>query len=339
MAGDLARYAAVNARVRTLIAQQVGREGLRTLAAYPGPGSVLEALSRTAYGPMGDAEADRCLADRARRVADALLVFLLPPERELFDLFARASELESLKLVVRLVPEGVPEASLRARLGSPVPSRQWLDPLRLSGIHNFQDLAARLAGTPWRHAIEAELSRRPAAGVPELESALEIHFWDLVWDRTGALRSADRPAARHLLGILGDVLNVGWMLRFRDVFEWPEAEVRAHTTRARRWLDDPQRDRVASGRGRSLAVLLTGTPYAAFMPAGTTRDAELIALWRFLDREARRTLRGEPFHVGVPLAFFLRQTTEIRDLQSLLAGKRLGIAAGGILARLAGVGD
>ena len=75
MTSDLSRYAAANARVRTLLASLLGRGGLETLYGYPTTEALLDALERTPYAPPASAAhiSERGLLQRLAAVGRAVL--------------------------------------------------------------------------------------------------------------------------------------------------------------------------------------------------------------------------------------------------------------------------
>jgi vacuolar-type H+-ATPase subunit C/Vma6 len=160
-----------------------------------------------------------------------------------------------------------------------------------------------------------------------------------LWSVSASLRSSDTTRARHLLGILFDILNLTWIARYRDALGLSPEEIINYTLRPGRWVTLEMRRRLAESRNQPWDVALAGTPYAALVgnaPLGGF-DGLATALWRFLALEAQRALVGYPFHIGVPLGLLLTQEIEIRDLRTLFAAQRLGVRAGELPARLVGV--
>ncbi len=327
MSGDLARFAAVNARVRAILPTLLGRTGLAALCSYPS--AVLkDALTRTAYGRIATAEisAEHMIGLRFAAVANDVLRLLPDPERSFLHAYLLHHEVENLKIILRAVHRGVPWETVAPQL-VPLAGIETIDRSAVASARDLRDLADRLAATPYAVALRHALHRIDSAGVFAAEVAVEIDYYERLWSATAWLRAADAARARNLLGILFDILNLGWIARYRDVLQLSSEEILSYTLRQGRWITTPLRQALAADRTQSWDAVLAGTPYAPLLADVPARsfDAQWGPLWRLLSAEVQRALRGYPFHVGVPLGFLLMQEIEIRDLRMVLAGKSLGV--------------
>jgi len=214
-----------------------------------------------------------------------------------------------------------------------------VDLRRLAASSDASAMAERLAGTPYAAAFRGALHRLDEAGPFAVEVALELDYYERLWAAAGNLATADAARARHLLGILFDILNLEWIARYRDALGLSPEEILNYTLRQGRWLTPQVRRRLAEGREEPWETVLARTPYAPLLAGVARGGAETSAtpLWRFLARQVERELIGYPFHVGVPLGFLLAQEIEIRDLGALLAAKGMGVPAAEVFDRLATV--
>jgi V/A-type H+/Na+-transporting ATPase subunit C len=328
MRGDLQRYAAVNARVRTLLASLLGRTGLEALYSYPTPEAVLEALLRTPYGatPSATGISEISLIGRLAAVGQTLLRMLPDAERAFLHTYLLHHEVENLKLVIRAVHGGIPWAEV-VPLASTLSGIATISPESLVDTHDLRELTDRLAATAYGPPLRAALHRVDEAGPFALEVAVELDYYDRLWLAADALASADRERARHLLGILYDILNLTWIARYRTPPVLSPEEILNYTLRQGRWLTLAMRRRLAEEAEPAWDVALTRTPYAPLLADAAVQgfDTAASALWRFLAHEVQRTLSGYPFHIGVPLGLLLAYDIEIRDLRILLAAKCMGI--------------
>ena len=104
MVGDLQRYAAANARVRTLLARLLGRTGLEALTTYPSPSAVLEALLHTGYGSvLTAAPPERSLLQRLVAVGRAVTDLLSGPQRTFLRQYLLRLEVDNVKVLIRAV--------------------------------------------------------------------------------------------------------------------------------------------------------------------------------------------------------------------------------------------
>jgi V/A-type H+-transporting ATPase subunit C len=326
MTRELPRYAAANARVRTLLATLLGRRGLESLATYPSAQTVLEALQRTPYAPLLAARAppDANLRGQLPSVGRAVLALLTGSERSFVHQFLLGYEVDNLKVLIRAVDQAWPWQRIAPHITS-LGDIATVDPEALSGARDLPDLSARLAGTAYGPALRAALHRLDTDGPFALEVGIELDYYDRLWSALDTLSHADAPRAQRLLGILFDVLNLNWIAHYRDVLGLSPEEILNYTLRQGRWITPAVRRSLAGGAQHSWDGPLARTPYAAMLADVSAHgfDAAAPALWRFLAAEAERMLGGYPFHIGVPLAFLLAQELEIRDLQVLLAAKSI----------------
>ena len=339
MAGDLRRYAATNARVRTLLSMLLGRNGLETLCGYPSTEAIIEALVPTPYGAAASdgASADRGLLARLREVGRLVIDLLDEPEQTFVREYLRHHEVASLKVLIRGVAQHLSPQALAAYL----PVASGIDTVvtrELAGVPDLRELVERLDPTPYGPALQAALHRLDAAGPFALEVALELDYYDRLWSTAATLRRSDADRARQLLGTLFDILNLSWISRYHAVGLSAE-EILNYTLRQGRWVTLDVRRALAEDRDVPWSAALAGTPYAAFLGDAPARrfDAVSVAFWRFLASEIQRILTGYPFHIGVPLGFLLAQEIEIRDLRVLLAAKTIGVPSAEIIEYLATV--
>lgn len=343
MVGDLQRYAAANARVRTLLARLLGRTGLEALTTYPSPSAVLEALLHTGYGSvLTAAPPERSLLQRLVAVGRAVTDLLSGPQRTFLRQYLLRLEVDNVKVLIRAVQGQHPWEQVEPYI-LPLASVATVNPRTLARARDVGDLVTRLASSPYGAALHAAVHRLPEAGPFALEVAVELDYYDRLWAATDTLAAADRGCARRLLGVLFDVLNLGWIARYRDALDLSPEEIMNYTLRQGRWLTLEVRRALATAprAGESPAGwdALARTPYARLLTGVRVADFDTVSagLWRLLAVESQRLLTGYPFHIGVPLGFLFTQEIEIRDLQILLAAKRIGMTGSQILDHLASV--
>ena len=327
---DLGRYAAANARVRTLLPTLLGRRGLAALYSYPTVETLREALHHTVYGQQPRL--------RLPVVGYSTMRMLQEPEQALIRQFLLRHEVHNLKLVIRAVHRGLPFADI-APFVLPLPGVASIDIDRLISAHDLRELAERLHRTPYAASVRHALHLTTTLGSFAVEVAVELDYYDRLWLATEQLRPDDAVRAQHLLGVLYDILNLTWIARYRDGWGLSPAEIINYTLRPGRWISTRMRRELASRPELPWDLALEGTPYAAAFRGGHTDrfDAASAGLWRILAKEVERSLRGYPFHIGVPLGFLIVQELEIRDLQIVLAAKEQGVPATDTFDRLSSV--
>jgi V/A-type H+-transporting ATPase subunit C len=338
MASELTRYAAGNARTRALLAQLLGRPGLEALYTYPSAAGLVEALRRTPYGDAmaGSDRPDLQLTARFTAVGRTLLAWLQDPERAFVREYLLRYEVENLKLLIRAVHGHHPWERI-APYVVPLTGIATVDVRELARATDVPALVDRLAGSRYAAAAHSALHRLATAGPFALEVALELDFYDRLWAATDTLHAGDAVRARQILGVLYDILNLGWIARYRDVWELSPEEILNYTLRQGRWITLDVRRRLAEDRAGVWQHALERTPYAELASAIETQGLDTVspALWRLLAGQIQNGLIGYPFHIGGPLGLLVLQEIEIRDLYALLAAKRLQVPPAEILAHVA----
>lgn len=340
MSSELARYAAGNARARALLARLLGRSGLESLYTYPSETALLDALKRTLYADAlaGGERADLQLAARLVAVGRALLAWLPETEGAFLREYLLRHEIENLKILIR----GVHAQAAWERIAPyivPLAELATIDPRELARATDLPDLVARLAGSRYGVAANSAQHRLESAGPFALEVALELDHYERLWAATATLRPGDANLARQLLGVLYDILNLGWVAHYRDVWTLSPEEILNYTLRQGRWVTLDIRRRLAEDRAGGWQHALAATPYAELAAAVEAHgfDAATAAFWRFFGQQIQNTLSGYPFHIAVPLGVLMMQEIEIRDLRVLLAAKRMQVPAMEALPRVASV--
>jgi len=338
MASDLARYAAANARARSLLSRLIGRDGLDTLAGYPSAAAVVDALQRTPYAHVlyPGVRADRALPERVAVVGRAVLRTLGDPERAFLHSYLLHHEVENVKVLLRGVQQQLPTDVIRQYLVA-LDGVGTLDLGTLAASRDVPDLIERLTGTPYAGPLRHALPQWRASGPFALEVAVELDFYDRLWAATATLERRDRIAAQHLLGVLFDILNLSWISRYRQACGLSPEETLTYTLRQGRWLTAARRQDLAGLSGRSWDAALRRTPYATVFAPDAGFDRLAVALTRLVAEAAQTACAGYPFHIGVPLACVMAYDIEIRDLQRILAAKTVGIGSAPELGHVASV--
>jgi vacuolar-type H+-ATPase subunit C/Vma6 len=328
MATDLVRYAAGNARSRALLARLLGRSGLEALYTYPSSATLVEALQRTPYADVltGSDHPDLQLTGRLTAIGRTLLAWLAGAERNFIHEYLLRYEVENLEIVIRMVHAQLAWERIAPAL-VPLGEMATIDARELARAPDVPALVSRLAGSRYGAAAYSALHRLPQAGPFALEVAVELDYYDRLWGATALLRAGDVPRARQLLGGLYDILNLGWIARYRDVWALSPEEILNYTLRQGQGVTLDVRRRLAEDRSGGWQHALAQTPYADYGVAIETQGFDAVSplLWRRLAMQVQNGLSGYPFHIGVPLGLLILQEIEIRDLRVLLAAKQLEV--------------
>ena len=340
------RYSRPNAELRGMISRLLSPEQLRTIAASPDLEGALRLLLGTGYS-----EVARDLLDRGATVTDAerslargigeahrRTAFLLGGARStLVVQMVRRLEVENLKTILRAKGRGEPVETVRPLL-APLGDMSSLPYEDLFQAGDVGDVIQLLSGGEYGRVLAAALPRYEAERTLfPLETALDLHYYGRLWDAVRSLSGKDLQVARQMIGTRFDVLNVDWILRYRLIFHLFPEEVFNYTIPHGWRIDDGAIRRAVPGEGVEAIASALPEPYRSIVAgaAGAPDPVERagLVLQRHLVGVARSALSGDPFQLGVAVAFLWLKEAEAHDLQVVLEAKRYGLPLEATLAR------
>lgn len=347
MTGGVAGYAAISARVRVKYSRLLGASEMRLLAEAADLGSLLDGLKRTAYGPVIESLKQRdstlpsvIAALRSYLAAEARSVIRAAPgpSRPVLVQLHRRHEVNNLKAVLRGIAAGKPpegEGLLWDRIqlllfpfgeSTVIPAEGMIE------AGNIVAAVELLRGTPYHEVLSFALKRYSAEqSLFPVEVALDLGYWRRLWQEARKLAGEDQTQAIRVIGSLVDANNLMWAIRYRVYKHLSEEELINYTLPfGRRIHDEDIRAIAAGGDIGSIVARL----YPELHDVGELVEEPRSGLPR-LEIELKRTVArrcmaaflGNPFHIGLPLAYMILHELEIQDLIVLLEAKSSGAAA------------
>ena len=347
MAGPLARYAFINAKLRARISKLMPDETLRALTRSPSLIEAVQLLKSTPFAPVeavytstGDLKmAELALLERELSIFVEVERYLEGPPLDFVRALAARFELENLKNVLRLwFDRTVRGRDVQARSGYLLRTTvsHALDIDAILAATDMAELAARLEGTPY-----AAILRDHGGGVKDekslfaVEVELDKHYYRELLAAAERLDAADRAVARRLVGVEIDMVNIGWIVRLKSFYDLP-VDRALRSVIPSGWSVDERAVRAAyaSQNVKQLldAVLTTGHPALTRLLSAEAVDsyARLALVERVLQEiilyEVRHVLGGYPFSIGIVLAYFVLKQSEIRRIVTILNAKYYGAA-------------
>jgi V/A-type H+-transporting ATPase subunit C len=297
-------------------------------------GALIEVLKDTVYGPYLEAVAQEDLTPR-RAVyqlrkhlvyAFSALARLSPePARELIVQLSRRYEVDNLKALLRGVETGESWDRVRYVL-FPLGPQSVLPAEEIIQAETVPVAVERLHGTPYYETLSHALRRYAAEGsLFPLEVALDLDYWRELWREARELPSPDRTHARSVIGALLDSTNLMWAIRYRVNHHLSEEEIINYTLPLGYRVRDEHIRSIAAGADVAQVVseiypMLAGTTPMLQEPRRGLPQLE-VQLQRYLATQCRQALLGNPFNVGIPLAYLVLAELEIQDLTVLIEAK------------------
>lgn len=346
MPGGVSGYAAINARVRVMYSDLLGPQDLARLGEAPDFLSLIGNLKQTVYAPYLESSKDRELTPREAilgikgRLADAYysVIHMAPgPTQPLLTQLYRYYEVGNLKAILRAIVTG----SSRGREESlwesiryvlfPFGSMTVLSAQAMVETGNVAAAVELLHGTPYENTLSFAMKRYSIEqSLFPLEVALDLDYWRKLWGETQQLRGQDREQALRVVGSLVDMNNLMWAIRYRVYHQLSEEELINYTLPFGYHVRDEDIRAIAAGAdiaavvGRVFPELSDINAFVEKPRSGLPMLE--LQLKRHVMKRCMAAFLGNPFHIGIPLAYLVLSDLELQDLTVLIEAKSLQLA-------------
>ena len=337
----------MNAKTRILYSQLLSPGELAALGEATGLAVLLETLKRTAYGHELDSLKDReptkeaitqALKSQLAATYQSVMQTATNPARRIIVQLYRRHELNNLKALLRGLAVGSGPGSQGglwnrvAMLLFPYGPRTVLPAARMIESGSVAAAVELLRGTAYYEVLSSALKRyNTEQSLFPLEVALDLHYWRRLWQETLNLQGLDQSQAMRIIGSLLDMTNLMWAIRYRVYQQLSEEELINYTLPFGYRVRDQDVRGLAAGAdiGAIVARLYPTVQDAPALLAEPRRGLPLLEaeLKRHVIRQCEAAFVGNPFHVGVPLAYLVLHDLEVQDLVLFLEAKDSGLAA------------
>ncbi len=183
-----------------------------------------------------------------------------------------------------------------------------------------------LRGSPYESTMAFAMKRFSAEqNLFPLEVALDLDYWRRLWGEVKLLKGKDRDMGGKLIGSLLDLNNLMWAIRYKTYHKLSEEELINYTLPFGYRVKDEDVRAIAAGA--DIAAIVSRI-YPDISNVGALLDnpqSGLPVLEHSLKQQVMRqcvsTFVGDPFHIGLPLAYLLLSDFEIQDLVVLIEAK------------------
>lgn len=213
---------------------------------------------------------------------------------------------------------------------------------------DLESCIALMRNTPFARPLEIGYQQYVAAGQAPgpaptgklfpLELALDLDYYERLWQALDALGPLDKHNAGRLLGIQHDITNLVWILRFKEYYDLsPEQIFQYIIPHGWKIYGDIFWKLVADSNVIGAIVALQVSPYDDLLRsvAQVNRKGEHevrpyvlgieVRLLRYLYRQSLETFMKFPLQAALLVAFFILKEMEIRDIITILSGRHLGL--------------
>ncbi|HXF85360.1 MAG TPA: V-type ATPase subunit [Anaerolineales bacterium] len=341
MASGVSGYAALNARVRAMYSSLLSPQDMLRLSEATDFPSLIALLKSTIYGSYLENLKEKELTPRRvllqikGRLADAYfsVIHMAPGHaRPLLMQLYRYYEVGNLKAILRAIvtgPVAEGESSLWDQVSDvlfPMGSMSVLPARAMVEAGSVAAAVELLRGTRYEETLSFAMKRYSAEqNLFPLEVALDLNYWRQLWREAKRLSGLDREYATRVIGSLLDMNNLMWAIRYRVYHQLSEEELINYTLPFGYRVKDDDIRAIAAGADIAAVV---GRIYPAItdineLLADPHRGLPLLEarLNRYLVKQCFATFTGNPFHIGIPLAFLILTNLEIEDLTILIEAR------------------
>ena len=331
MANGVSGYAAISARVRAMYSSLLSPQDFARLSDSPDLPTLIAQLKNTAYGPYLESLKEKDITPQKvelqikERLADsyASVVQMAPQHvKPLLKHLYRYFEVDNLKAVLR----GIVSDPNWERIGEilfPMGSLSVLPAQTMMESGSVGSAIELLQGTPYYETLSFAMKRYSTEqNLFPFEVALDLYYWRQLWQEAKKLQGQDREQALRIIGSLMDVNNLMWVIRYKVYYQLSEEEIINYTLPFGYHVRDEDVRSIAAGADLATVVgrVFPGIPDLNTLlenPRLGIPQLEII-LKRRLMQQCLAAFIGNPFHIGIPLAFLILSQLEIEDLTVLI---------------------
>jgi len=165
-----------------------------------------------------------------------------------------------------------------------------------------------------------------------LEIALDLGYYSRLQEAFDSLGPFDKSGAKRLIGMHYDMMNITWMLRFREHYKFTPEQIFQYIL-PYGWKFKPPVFWKIIGSSNIIEALQERYmhPYDQVLASAEPIDGNPIlgaeiALMKFFYQESIKSLRGYPLQIAPIFGFFVMKEMEIRDITTILSSKTLGLS-------------
>lgn len=341
MASGVSGYAAISTRVRAMYSDLLSPQDIARLSDSPDFPTLVSALKSTPYGKYLSGLKDNELTPRRvilqirNRLADSYSsVVQQAPEqtRPLVRQLFRYFEVGNLKAVLRSIQtvsswnsdvaawDRVREVLFPFGSFSTIPAQAMVE----SG--SIVSAVELLKGSPYESTMSFAMKRFSVEqSLFPLEVALDLDYWRRLWGEVKNLKGKDREMGGKLVGSLLDLNNLMWVIRYKIYHNLSEEELINYTLPFGYRVRDEDVRAIAAGADIASVVsrIYPNIPDVNMLlerPQSGLPKLEYLLKQQVM-RQCVSAFIGDPFHIGLPLAYLFLSDFEIQDLVVLIEAK------------------
>ena len=343
---SLGRYAATNALTRTMLSELLTGPQFENIVHSGSAAGAWLALRKTSYEqwvpedpPSEILEIEKIFREETARRFRRSTRALQGAPLEVGDLLLSRWDVDNLEFALRLWHGK--DTRLQKFLTYPC----FVDDIPVYDVveaKSLEEIGVLLAHTPYVEPVTASTTAyNERKSVFYVELAVERDYYRRLLAAASHLGGSDARVAERIVGSEIDLVNLAWLSRLIDYYKIDPDKLHGFMipgpTPVSRRLAEPGLDaeRLMHLRSEVLAGRAGKEVEARLDPASVSLLETMVG--EAVVETAGNALTGYPFSIGCVFAFYLLKRTELRNLNTVFAGKWLGMDETEILSRLYGL--
>lgn len=326
------RFSYINAKIRSLKSQLLRQSDYENLLKARGYHGLADYLRFTTYCKNMDKSISsydelieiyyKNILEDYIKVIDSISISI---KRLICQLYQRY-ELENLKVILRAICY-CRQLDKTKRLFFPLMKYTNFSTNDLIASKDLSGIIHRLKGTWYYEPLINSFYRFENEGESfPLEMALDLTYYNHLWDIISSLSRQDQKIAKTILGLQLDALNIIWIIRFKKRFLFSPEEILNYSLTNGKYISKKIRKKMAySVTQTDLISNLEGTPYKKILKGIDDPEIGYVRLLQYILLLVRRNWNRYPFQIGTILGYIFLKEIEIKDLITITEGKRIGI--------------
>ncbi len=329
--GSVVKFSAVNTKVKALMGKMVSGDEYSQLLNCKDLKSTLTVLKEeTRYGEIlqeynleklhrGDMEI--ILHKHYMTTFSKFINYFDGEYRKLIKAFFIRWEIEDLKVIIRGKYLGRSKEEIENRLIA----RSHLNTINydyLLALKNVEEVIQGLKGSIYYKSLKNLAKETSKKGLFKIETELDFVYFTSIRRELKHLDKENKEVVQSMLGIEGDLLNLGWIYRGKNFYDLPPEELFNYTIyNGYKLSKENIRKLCYVNNIAEFHNLIEKTPYASIYEKD---DFNLIEKREreFQKKYFKRILRENKTNIGMVISYLIVYRIEISDIISIIEQKR-----------------
>lgn len=331
MISEVFKYSYPNARVRALKGSLLTPDNFLTLLQATSYQEFLAIFRNTPYVTRGGDESTT-LPDLTMLLYTNLFQDYVKVIRALdgdiqkfFILLFQKYELTNLKTILRGLSSHVPSDEIEPLL-LPTEHYSLFSKQEVLALQDVHAVIEHLQGSFFQYPLNRALNRfdKEQEFFP-LEMSLDLHYYRTLWEAMDTLPDSEKEIIHTIIGMLIDVINISWVIRFKEQYKFSPEEILNYTIHHGYHFRLKDRRKLAEADGASeIVAVLQQLPYGRMLSGQEALNTLHIILTRYVMAQLQKYFQRQPFQIGVIMGYLLLKEFEVSDIITIAEAKKYG---------------